>query len=58
MKVKMFTNIGDTSKLEEEINEWLRVKPVNIFHVKQNYAYASKGDRFYALISIWYVEAI
>lgn len=58
MKVKIFTNNGDAPKLEEEVNKWLSDNPVNISHVKQSYAYDSKGDTFYTLISIWYVKAM
>lgn len=58
MKVKMFTNRGDTPKLEEEVNEWLSNNPTKIFHVKQSYTYDSKDDLFYTLISIWYVKTI
>ena len=58
MKVKMFINEGDVPKLEEEVNNWLNHKPVNISHIKQNYAYDNKDDRYCTLISIWYVETI
>jgi hypothetical protein len=54
MQVKMFVNQGDAPKLQEEVNEWLSANRVNIHHVKQSYAFDSKGDTFYTLISIWY----
>ena len=38
MKVKMFTNEGNATKLEEEVNDWLSKNPANIFQVKQSYA--------------------
>jgi hypothetical protein len=56
MKVKMFANVGNVPKLEEEVNSWLSDNPVNIYHVKQSQTYDSKDDTFYTLISIWYVE--
>jgi hypothetical protein len=55
MKVKMFANVGNVPKLEEEVNSWLSNNPVNIHHVKQSHTYDSKDDTFYTLISIWYV---
>ncbi len=56
MKVKIFTNQGDTLKLEEEINQWLREKNVSLSYsnIKQNYIYDSKDNMFCALVSVWY----
>jgi len=56
MKVKIFTNQGDALKLEEEINQWLSEKNVNVSssHIKQNYIYDSKDNMFCALVSVWY----
>jgi hypothetical protein len=56
MKVKIFTNQGDALKLEEEINQWLSEKNVSLSysHIKQNYIYDSKDNRFCALVSVWY----
>ncbi len=54
MKVKIFTNEGDAPQLEKEINNWLSESKTHIQHVKQSYACDSKGDKFYALVSIWY----
>jgi hypothetical protein len=54
MKIKIFTNDGDASKLENEINTWLSNNKVPIQLVKQNYTYDVKGDKFYTLVSIWY----
>ncbi len=56
MKVKIFTNQGNAPKLEKEINEWLDVQvSIKIHHIKQSYAFDSKGDQFYTIVSIWYV---
>ena len=56
MKVKIFTNEGDAPKLEKEINSWLSKNKTHIHHIKQNYAYDNKGDKFFALVSIWYEQ--
>jgi len=54
MKVKIFSNVGDASKLEKELNKWLLDNSsIEIAHVKQSYAYDNQ-EFFYTLISIWY----
>jgi hypothetical protein len=59
MKVVMFANQGDNVKLEEKVNKWMNDNTrVKIFHVKQSYAYNSKDDMFYTLISIWYTGGV
>ena len=32
MRVKIFTNIGNTQKLESEINDWLEANRINYIH--------------------------
>jgi hypothetical protein len=56
MKVKIFTNRGDVSRLEEEINRWLIDNNVSAAHseIRQNYIYDTKDNVSSALISIWY----
>jgi hypothetical protein len=56
MKVKIFTNRGDVSQLEEEINRWLMDNNVSSSYseIRQNYIYDTKDNVSSALISIWY----
>lgn len=56
MKVKIFTNQGDASQLEEEINDWLSKKNISMSYsqIKQNYIYDGKDNMPCALISVWY----
>jgi hypothetical protein len=56
MKVKIFTNRGDVSQLEEEINRWLIDKNVSISYsqIKQSHIYDTKDNVSSTLISIWY----
>ena len=56
MKVKIFTDEGDATKLEKELNEWLsKNSKIVISHIKQTYSYDNTNS-FYTLISIWYEE--
>lgn len=57
MKVKMFTN-QDISKLEEEVNKWLKDNPGSISHIKQSVTYDSTDNALYTLISIWYIDKL
>jgi hypothetical protein len=53
MQVKMFSNPGDESQLESEINMWLKNNNnIEISHVEQSHTY--DGKQFYTLVSIWY----
>jgi len=55
MKVKMFTNMGDVTKLENEVNEWFRTNAVKIHFIEQSYTFSSSiGGGLNTLISIWY----
>jgi hypothetical protein len=56
MKVKIFTNRGDVSQLEKEINRWLMDNNVSASYseIRQNYIYDTKDNVSSALISIWY----
>jgi hypothetical protein len=56
MRVKIFTNRGDVSRLEEEINGWLLDNNISMSHsqIKQNYIYDTHENVSSALISIWY----
>ena len=58
MKVKIFTNEGNATKLEGEINAWLTEERYEtISHIKQSYVYDAKGENV-ALVSIWYKEIV
>jgi len=53
MKVKIFSNQGDSPSLERDINAWLEQnKNIEVLHVKQSYA--DGGESMYALVSVWY----
>ena len=53
MKVKIFSNDGDSPSLERDINAWLEQnKNIEVLHVKQSYA--DGGESMYALVSVWY----
>ena len=54
MQVKVFSNKGDASKLEAEVNTWLKKNNnIEISHVRQSCAYDGE-QAFYTLMSIWY----
>lgn len=56
MKVKIFTDDGNASKLEKEINKWLSEHPnLKIRFIKQGYC-AGEEQMMHALISIWYED--
>lgn len=58
MKVKIFTDDGNASKLEIEINKWLSEHPnIKIHFIKQGYS-AGEEQTMYTLISIWYEDSI
>lgn len=53
MKMKLFTDHGDTNVLEGELNEWLEKNPyITVKDIKQSYV--SRGEQLFALISLWY----
>lgn len=54
MKLKIFTNMGDASKLESDINRWLAENgEIDVKHVQQSYACDGQAH-FYTLVSVWY----
>jgi hypothetical protein len=53
VKMKLFTDHGDTNVLEGELNEWLEKNPyITVKDIKQSYV--SRGEQLFALISLWY----
>ncbi|MBW1615355.1 MAG: hypothetical protein JRJ49_02245 [Deltaproteobacteria bacterium] len=48
--------LSKIGKLEKEINNWLdNNNNIEIKHIKQNYAFDNNEDKFYSLVSIWYI---